>query len=75
MKKVKFDINSYMYKLYFKGLDIKSDLSDESGLGTVELVLIMLVMIALVIIFKDQVTAILKNLLKAVESKGSAITN
>lgn len=37
---------------------IKNKLSDEDGIGTVEIILILVVLIALVLIFKDQIMAL-----------------
>ena len=36
-------------------------LKDESGMGVVEIILIIVVLIAMVIIFKDQITSLVNN--------------
>lgn len=35
--------------------EVKQKLADDSGIGTVEIILILVVLIALVLIFKDQI--------------------
>ncbi len=40
----------------------KEFMTDDSGLGTIEIVLILVVLIGLVIIFKKQITTLLNNI-------------
>ena len=46
---------------------------DESGMGTVEVVLILVVIIGLVLIFKDQLTDLLEGIFKEIEKKTSKL--
>lgn len=46
---------------------------DEDGIGTIELVLILVVLIALVSIFKTQITAIINSILTKVKNNADAI--
>ena len=48
-------------------------LRDSRGLGTIEIVLIILVLIGLVVIFKDQITGLVETLLSKVVSQSGAI--
>lgn len=47
----------------------KAFLSDESGLSTVEIILILVVLIALVLIFKDEMIAIVENIFKTINKR------
>lgn len=46
---------------------------EEDGVATVEVVLILLVLIALVILFKSQITSVLKNILSKVSSQSNSV--
>jgi len=46
---------------------------DEAGISTVEVVLILVVVIGLVLIFKDQLTDILEGIFKEIEKKTSKL--
>ncbi len=48
-------------------------LKDESGIGTVEIILILVVLIALVIIFKDQMTALVNSIFGKIKTESSKI--
>lgn len=52
---------------------IKRFLMDESGIGTVEIILILVVLIALVIIFKDQMTALVNSIFSKIKTESSKI--
>jgi len=52
---------------------LKNFWEDESGIGVVEVVLILVVLIGLVIIFKDQITEIMENIFKEIEKKTSKL--
>lgn len=52
---------------------IKRFLKDESGIGTVEIILILVVLIALVIIFKDQMTALVNSIFSKIKTESSKI--
>lgn len=47
----------------------KAFLKDESGLSTVEIILILVVLIALVLIFKDEMIAIVENIFKTINKR------
>ena len=48
-------------------------LNDEDGMGVVEIILIIVVLISLVIIFKDQITSLVKKILKAASKNSKSI--
>jgi Flp pilus assembly pilin Flp len=52
---------------------LKELLKDEEGLTTVEIILILVVLIALVLIFKEQMTEIVNNIFKTITSQSNKI--
>ncbi len=52
---------------------IKKFWKDESGIGVVEVVLILVVLIGLVIIFKNQLTSIMNDIFDKIESKTTSL--
>jgi Flp pilus assembly pilin Flp len=46
---------------------------DEEGIGVVEIVLILVILIALIVIFKDKITAIIKNAFSQIDSGAGTI--
>ena len=53
--------------------NIKNFWQDEEGMGVVEIVLIIVVLIGLVIIFKSQITALVNKLLSKMSSQANKI--
>ena len=53
--------------------DIRAFAADESGVGAIELVLILVVLIGLVIIFKKQINTLLENIFKQINSKSKEV--
>ena len=51
----------------------KQLMSDESGITSVEVILILVVLIALVLIFKEQMTDIVNNIFKTITSQSGKI--
>ena len=49
------------------------ELEDDSGMGTIEVVLILVVLIALVLIFKDRITALLKGVFTQIEGNAASV--
>lgn len=62
----------YMDKAYLVK-EIKSFLMDEDGVGVIEIVLILVVLIGLVIIFKKQINTLLENIFKQINSKSKEV--
>lgn len=52
---------------------LRALLQDDSGIGTIELVLILVVLIALVLIFKDRIKALLNDIFDQIESSASSV--
>ena len=52
---------------------IKDFFRAEDGIGTVEMILILVVLISLVIIFKDQLTNLVNDIFSQITSKSSSI--
>lgn len=48
-------------------------LKDESGMGVVEIILIIVVLIAMVLIFKNQITALVNNIWKSINQDAKKI--
>lgn len=46
---------------------------DESGMGVVEIILIIVVLIAMVIIFKDQITTLVNNIWESINESAERI--
>ena len=53
--------------------DIRAFAADESVVGVIELVLILVVLIGLVIIFKKQINTLLENIFKQINSKSKEV--
>lgn len=53
--------------------DIKNFFREEDGLGTVEIILILVVLIGLVIIFKKQLQALVTNVFKKITEDSNTI--
>lgn len=54
---------------------IKNFWNDESGMGTVEVILIIVVLIGLVIVFKEQISGIVEDVFKTIRQETRAVTN
>ncbi len=53
--------------------EIKEFVADETGMGVVEIVLIIIVLIGLVIIFKKQITSLVNSILGKMTSQANQI--
>ena len=49
-------------------------LQNEDGMGTVEVILIIVVLIGLVVIFKSQITALVQSIFGAITEKSGVVT-
>ena len=52
---------------------IRECLKDESGIGVVEIILILVILIGLVVIFKSQITSIVETIFEAITSGVSEV--
>lgn len=48
---------------------LKEFMSDEAGVGVIELVLILVILIGLAIVFKKQINTLLENIFKQINTK------
>lgn len=53
--------------------ELSAFMEDDSGVGVIEIVLILVVLIGLVIIFKTQITKLLENIFKEIESQSKEV--
>ena len=53
--------------------DIREFFEDESGVGVIEVVLILVVLIGLVIIFKNQINKLLETIFKQINSQSKEV--
>lgn len=53
--------------------ELKAFFSEEDGVGVIELVLVLVVLRGLVIIFKKQITALLENIFKEINSQSKEV--
>ena len=61
-------------KVRFSMAGFKEMLKDDSGVGVVEIILILVVLIALVVIFKEQLTALVQNIFGSITGGVAVIT-
>ena len=62
-----------MRKLRAAGQKIKERLTDEQGIGVVEVILILVVLIGLVIVFKGQINKLLEDIFKQINSQSKEV--
>ena len=55
------------------GKEIREFWKDEQGVGVIELVLVLVVLIGLVFIFKKQITTLLQNIFKEINSQSKEV--
>lgn len=53
--------------------DLRSFLREEDGMGTVEIILIIVVLIGLVIIFKSQITGVVQSIFSKITSQTNKV--
>lgn len=63
----------FMWKIKAAGRRIKEQLEDEKGIGVVEVILILVVLIGLVIIFKSQLTSLVNTIFEKITSESAGI--
>lgn len=52
---------------------VRSFWRDEDGVGVVEIILILVVLISLVLLFKEQITSLVKSTLTKIKNQGSSV--
>lgn len=70
-------IKKQLYRMRWKGFQLKKRITDilrdEKGIGVVEVILILVVLICLVIIFKSQLTSLVNTIFEKITSESSGI--
>ena len=70
-------IKKQLYRMGWKGVQLKKRITDilcdEKGIGVVEVILILVVLIGLVIIFKSQLTSLVNTIFEKITSESSGI--
>ena len=54
-------------------MNVKDIFKDEAGIGTVEMILILVVLIGLVLIFKEKLTSLVGDIFKTISSKSKSV--
>ena len=62
-----------MWRIWYLKNRIRDILTEEDGVGVVEVILILVVLIGLVIIFKSQLTSLVQSIFKKITSESSGI--
>lgn len=62
-----------MWRIWYIKNRIADILSEDDGVGVVEIILILVVLIGLVIIFKSQLTSLVQSIFKKIVSESSGI--
>lgn len=70
-------IKKQLYRMRWNGFRLKKRITDvlrdEKGIGVVEVILILVVLIGLVIIFKSQLTSLVNTIFEKITSESSGI--
>lgn len=70
-------IKKKLYRMRWKGFQLKKRITDilrdEKGIGVVEVILILVMLIGLVIIFKSQLTSLVNTIFEKITSESSGI--
>ena len=69
MKKV----NLWVIKARIHGMNMVDLLKNEDGIGTVEMILILVVLIGLVLIFKEKLTSLVGDIFDTISSKSKSV--
>ena len=62
-----------MWRIWYLKNRVREILTEKKGVGVVEVILILVVLIGLVIIFKSQLTSLVQNIFKKITSESSGI--
>lgn len=54
-------------------MELKRFVTEEDGMAVVEVILIIVVLIALVLLFKDKITKVVKDILSKIENKAGSV--
>ena len=62
-----------MWRIWYLKNRVRKILTEKKGVGVVEVILILVVLIGLVIIFKSQLTSLVQSIFKKITSESSGI--
>ncbi|MCI8503899.1 MAG: hypothetical protein HFH00_08755 [Dorea sp.] len=62
-----------MWRIWYLKNRVREILTEKKGVGVVEVILILVVLIGLVIIFKSQLTSLVQSIFKKITSESSGI--
>ena len=62
-----------MWRIWYFKQKIKETLANKDGVGVVEIILILVVLISLVVIFKSQLTSLVETIFEKITSESSGI--
>ena len=65
--------DSVFFRLRGFAAAAKTKLADDSGVGVIEIILILLVLVGLVIIFKNQINSLARNIFSNINSQAGGI--
>ena len=66
-------LNLWAIKAHMRCRDAAELLKNEDGIGTVEMILILVVLIGLVLIFKEKLTSLVGDIFKTISSKSKSV--
>lgn len=66
-------VNTWIIRLRIKCAQAGELLRAEDGIGTVEMILILVVLIGLVLIFKDKLTSLVGDIFDTIKSKSGSV--
>lgn len=70
MMKMKWKLRAAVRKVWFR---LQAPLTNQQGIGVVEVILILVVLIGLVLIFKTQLTDLVNSIFETITSESSGI--
>ena len=70
---IKKQMTKLLWKIHFTGRRVREILAEEEGVGVVEVILILVVLIGLVIIFKARLTSLVNQIFQKITSESSGI--
>lgn len=72
-KRMRKQMRKFRIKMKQKAADIKRLLDDDTGLSVVEMILILVVIIALILIFKTQLISLVNSIFQKITSESAGI--
>lgn len=67
------NVNLWAIRARIRWMEMVDCLKNEDGIGTVEMILILVVLIGLVLIFKEKLTSLVGDIFKTISSKSKSV--